>query len=74
MRISLCNEVIAELPFERQCALAAALGYDGLEIAPMTLAEDPTRLSGTQIAELRSLLEFFPRKKIPTTFVFWLLD
>jgi len=54
MRISLCNEVIAELPFERQCALAAALGYDGLEIAPMTLAEDPTRLSGTQIAELRS--------------------
>ena len=38
MRISLCNEVIGELPFARQCELAAALGYDGLEIAPITLA------------------------------------
>ncbi len=34
MRISLCNEVIAELPFAQQCELAAALGYDGLEPAP----------------------------------------
>ena len=53
MRISLCNEVIGELPFERQCEMAAALGYDGLEIAPMTLADDPTTLSGARIAELR---------------------
>ena len=34
MRISLCNEVIAGLPFAQQCELAAALGYDGLEPAP----------------------------------------
>ena len=53
MRISLCNEVIAELPFERQCALAAQLGYDGIEIAPFTLAEDPTRLTAAQKAALR---------------------
>jgi D-psicose/D-tagatose/L-ribulose 3-epimerase len=53
MRISLCNEVIAELPFARQCEVAAALGYDGLEIAPMTLGEDPTKLSRAQITELR---------------------
>jgi sugar phosphate isomerase/epimerase len=53
MRVSLCNEVIGELSFERQCEVAAALGYDGLEIAPMTLADDPTTLSGTRIAELR---------------------
>lgn len=53
MRISLCNEVIAELPFARQCEVAAALGYDGLEIAPMTLADDPTRLSAKRLAELR---------------------
>ena len=32
MRISLCNEVIRELPFERQCELVKKLGYDGLEI------------------------------------------
>jgi sugar phosphate isomerase/epimerase len=53
MRVSLCNEVIGELSFERQCELAAALGYDGLEIAPMTLADDPVRLTDAHIAELR---------------------
>ena len=53
MRISLCNEVIAELPFERQCEMAAALGYDGLEPAPFTWGDDPTRLSSTQVAGLR---------------------
>src|SRR3954447_17632794 len=53
MRISLCNEVLVPLDFGRQCELAAALGYDGLEIAPVTLGEDPTRLSAARKAELR---------------------
>ena len=53
MRISLCNEVIAELPFARQCELVAALGYDGLEPAPFTFGDDPTKLSSARIAELR---------------------
>ena len=53
MRISLCNEVIAQLDFARQCAFALALGYDGLEIAPFTLSDDPTRLTAARVAELR---------------------
>jgi D-psicose/D-tagatose/L-ribulose 3-epimerase len=53
MRISLCNEVIGELPFERQCEVAAGLGYDGLEIAPVTLTDDPAKLTPARIAELR---------------------
>jgi D-psicose/D-tagatose/L-ribulose 3-epimerase len=53
MRISLCNEVIGELPFGRQCEVAATLGYDGLEIAPVTLTDDPTKLAAAQIAEWR---------------------
>jgi len=53
MRISLCNEVLAPLDFWRQCELAATLGYDGLEIAPVTLSDDPTRLSAARRAELR---------------------
>jgi D-psicose/D-tagatose/L-ribulose 3-epimerase len=53
MRIALCNEVIAELPFERQCALAAELGYDGLEVAPFTLGEAPHRLGPARRAEIR---------------------
>ena len=39
MQVSLCNEVIGGLSFGRQCEIAAALGYDGLEIAPVTLTE-----------------------------------
>lgn len=52
MKIALCNEVLHPLPFERQCALAAALGYDGLEVAPFTLAEDPTRIGTARAREL----------------------
>jgi D-psicose/D-tagatose/L-ribulose 3-epimerase len=53
MRISLCNEVIAELPFARQCELAREIGYDGLEIAPFTLGEDPLRLTEAELGEIR---------------------
>lgn len=48
MKLALCNEVLQPLPFEEQCALARKLGYDGLEVAPFTLAEDPTRISDAQ--------------------------
>ena len=54
MKIALCNEVIAELPFERQCAFARAVGYDGLEVAPMTLGEQPHLLTSAQRAVLRA--------------------
>jgi sugar phosphate isomerase/epimerase len=58
MRIALCNEVVRELPFARQAALVAALGYDGMEVAPFTLdAEAPHRLSGARRAELRRIAE-----------------
>ena len=57
MRISLCNEVIRELPFERQCRFARAVGYDGLEIAPFTLAEEPHLLPAWRRAELRGIAE-----------------
>lgn len=55
MKIALCNEVLQPLPFVRQCALAADLGYDGLEVAPFTLAADPLRISdaeGRQFARI----------------------
>jgi D-psicose/D-tagatose/L-ribulose 3-epimerase len=55
VRIALCNEVIAGLPFEQQCAFARAVGYDGLEIAPMTLSEEPHRLPAARRAELRRM-------------------
>jgi D-psicose/D-tagatose/L-ribulose 3-epimerase len=53
MRIALCNEVIAPMPFPKQCEYAAKLGYDGLEIAPYTLSDEPHRLGAAQIAAAR---------------------
>jgi D-psicose/D-tagatose/L-ribulose 3-epimerase len=53
MKLSLCNEVIRELPFAHQCEVAAKLGYTGLEIAPFTLGDDAYRMSTAARAELR---------------------
>ena len=39
MRLSLCNEVIRDMEFAAQCAFAAAVGYEALEVAPFTLSE-----------------------------------
>ncbi len=57
MTLSLCNEVLRELDFAGQCALAKGLGYDGLEIAPFTLSDDPHRLPKAKRAELRKIAE-----------------
>lgn len=53
MKLSLCNEVIRELSFERQCALAAGLGYRGLEVAPFTFGDDAWRMPSSRKAEIR---------------------
>ena len=55
MMVSLCNKVLRELDFPTQCALAQGLGYDGLEIAPFTLSEQPDRLAAARRAELRRI-------------------
>ena len=57
MRIVLCNEVIAPMPLPKQCEYAAKLGYDGLEIAPYTLSEEPHRMGAAQIAAARTAAE-----------------
>jgi sugar phosphate isomerase/epimerase len=53
MRFSLCNEVIAQLDFARQCEYAAALGYEGLEVAPFTLDDNPHLIGANQRAAIR---------------------
>jgi sugar phosphate isomerase/epimerase len=54
MKFALCNEVLQPLAFDAQCKLARELGYDGLEVAPFTLAADPTQLTEAEIAGFRS--------------------
>lgn len=53
MRIALCNEVLAPWPFARQCEWAAAVGYEGLELAPFTLGDDAWKLPAAERAALR---------------------
>jgi sugar phosphate isomerase/epimerase len=55
MRIALCNEVVRELEYAEQCQLAAQLGYDGLEVAPFTLSDEPHRIPASRRSELRRL-------------------
>jgi len=57
MKFALCNEVLQPLPFQRQCEIAAALGYDALEVAPFTLADDPMAISDARAVEFRHIAE-----------------
>ena len=70
MRIALCNEVIAPMSFPAQCEYAAKLGYDGLEIAPYTLSEEPHRMGAARIAAARAAAE---DAGIAVTGLHWLL-
>ncbi len=57
MKIALCNEVLQPLPFEQQCKVASALGYDALEVAPFTLAADPMTLTDAQARAFARMAE-----------------
>lgn len=70
MRLALCNEVLAGLPLERQCATVALLGYDGLEIAPYTLFDSPEAVSATEVARVRGIVE---SAGLVVTSLHWLL-
>lgn len=56
MKLSLCNEVLRDLSFEKQCRLAADLRYDGLEIAPFTLSDEPASISAAERLRLRTMV------------------
>jgi len=53
MKLALCNEVIREMDFARQCATAAGMGYAGLELAPFTLGDDTYRMGEAQRTAVR---------------------
>jgi len=57
MHIALCNEVLGDMSLEQQCEYAARLGYDGLEIAPFTLADAPEKISTAEAARIRRTVQ-----------------
>ncbi|MFZ2738176.1 MAG: sugar phosphate isomerase/epimerase family protein [Burkholderiaceae bacterium] len=57
MKLTLCNEVLGTLPFAAQCQLAKSLGYEGLELAPFTLSDDPATLSTAQAQQWAAIAQ-----------------
>ncbi len=57
MKFALCNEVLQPIGFAEQCSFAAKLGYDGLEVAPFTLAVDPMEITDAHAAQFRRIAE-----------------
>src|SRR4029078_9116468 len=70
MLSALCNEVIAPMSFAKQCEYAAKLGYDGLEVAPYTLSDEPHRMGAAHVRAARNAAE---DAGIAVTGLHWLL-
>jgi sugar phosphate isomerase/epimerase len=53
MRFAICNEQFEGWAFDRVCRFVRSVGYEGLEVAPFTLAPLITDVSPARRAELR---------------------
>lgn len=70
IKISICNELFQGWPIEEVFAYAAQLGYDGIEIAPYTLADSVTEISPKRRKMIRQAAE---EKGIEIVGLHWLL-
>jgi D-psicose/D-tagatose/L-ribulose 3-epimerase len=55
-RHAICNEAYEKWPFAGACQSIRKAGYEGIEIAPFTLAEDPPTLSPAARRECRDVM------------------
>ncbi|APW58744.1 sugar phosphate isomerase/epimerase family protein [Paludisphaera borealis] len=57
IRLGICNELFEGWALEDVCKTVRGLGYDGLEIAPFTLASRVTDLNASRRREIRTIVE-----------------
>jgi sugar phosphate isomerase/epimerase len=57
MKFAICNELFEGWPFEKVCRYVKSVGYEGLEVAPFTLAPLITDLNARDCIELRKVAE-----------------
>ena len=57
MRFAICNELFENWPWEKVCDFVRGLGYEGLEVAPFTLADSAEQVSPQRRSELRRAAE-----------------
>jgi len=70
IKISICNELFQGWPIEKVFEYTAELGYDGVEIAPYTLADSVTEISPKRRKAIRQAAE---EKGIEIVGLHWLL-
>ena len=56
MKFALCNEMFEDRPMAEVCSTAKRLGYDGIEIAPFTLATSAEDIGAEQRKEVRQVI------------------
>ena len=75
MKFAICNEIFQDAagkfwPLEKQFATAAAIGFDGIEIAPFTIANDVNTIGPEVRAGIRALAA---RYGVAVAGIHWLL-
>lgn len=55
-RFATCNEIFQDKPFSDVCSDVGDTGYQGIEIAPFTLADDPALLSRDERQSIRHVM------------------